>query len=234
MSKNSHSTPLGPPFQLVSPSHPSTGRGDDKSASSQRIRKLDKFFAFFKLSNSERKAKNTGITNPNTSIKGASAASSEQSAHRLSTLSTPENMDIDHAVATNAAKSTCSLVHPSTLLTKPRLDVFSQNVNEPAVRIPLPAFGARINNTSQLAMCIGLLSKVHDTVDQQEDPSQDLPSDTATRLTWVKAMRQDPTEQERLFWLGARMVDEFAKDAFKDSTEIAEVVLIGPVMDKEH
>ncbi|KAG9070428.1 hypothetical protein KI688_007964 [Linnemannia hyalina] len=235
MSRNSYSTPSGPPSQPVSPSYPSTRHNDDNSSiSSQRIRKRDKFFAYFKSSNHERKAKNTDSISPKSSIKGASVASTEVSAHRLSIVSTPESVDIEQAVATTIVNSTVSTVHPSTLLTKLRLDVFSQNVNAPAVRIPLPAFGARIDTTPQLALCIGLLSKVHDAVDQQQDPSQDLSSDTVARLAWVKVMRQDPTERERLFWLGTRMVDEFAKDAFKDSTEIAEMVLIGPVMDMEH
>src|SRR6202000_2531179 len=35
-------------------------------------------------------------------------------------------------------------------------------------------------------------------------------------------------------WLGIRMVEEFAKGAFKDSVTIAEMVLIGPVLNKEH
>ncbi|KAF9543201.1 hypothetical protein EC957_001076 [Mortierella hygrophila] len=235
MSRNSHSTPSGPPSQPASPSYPHTGYdGDNSSISSQPIRKRDKFFAYFKSSNHERKAKNTDSTSPKTSIKGASVASTEVSAHRLSTASTPGSVDIEQAVATTVVDSTASIAHSSTLLTKLRLDVFSQNVNAPAVCIPLPEFGARIDTTPQLALCIGLLSKVHNVVDQQEDPSQDLPSDTAARLAWVKAMKQDPTERERLFWLGTRMVDEFAKDAFKDSTEIAEMVLIGPVMDMEH
>ncbi|KAG9061300.1 hypothetical protein KI688_007638 [Linnemannia hyalina] len=234
MSKNSRSTPSGPPSQTASPIHPNTGHNDNNnSVSSQRIRKQDKIFAFFRSSSQEHKAKNTGSTSPK-SIKGASATSAEMSVHHFSTVSTPESVDIEQAVSTTAVKSTPSIVHPSTLLTKPRLDVFSQNVNAPAVRIPLPAFGARIDTTPQLALCIGLLSKVHDAVGQRKDPSQDLPSDTAARLAWVKAMKQDPTERERLFWLGTRMVDEFAKDAFKDSTEIAEMVLIGPVMNMEH
>ncbi|KAG9070423.1 hypothetical protein KI688_007959 [Linnemannia hyalina] len=235
MSMNSRSTPSGQPSQPLSPVRPNAGHDDDNnSVSSQRIRKRDKIFNLFRSSSQEHKAKNTGSTSPKSSIKGASAASTELSVHHFSTVSTPESVDIEQAVSTTAVKSTPSIVHPSTLLTKPRLDVFSQNVNAPAVRIPLPAFGARIDTTPQLALCIGLLSKVHDAVGQRKDPSQDLPSDTAARLAWVKAMKQDPTERERLFWLGTRMVDEFAKDAFKDSTEIAEMVLIGPVMNMEH
>ncbi|KAG0074749.1 hypothetical protein BGZ90_010485, partial [Linnemannia elongata] len=235
MSKNSRSTPSGPPSQSASPSDPNTGHGDDnKSVSSQSIRKRDKLFNLFRSSSEDHKAMNTNSTSPKSSVKRVSTVSVEMSNHHLSTDSTPESVDIDYAVATAAVKSTLSIVHPSTLQTKPRLDVFSQNVNAPAVRIPLPALGARIDTTPQLALCIGLLAKIHDVVGQPEDPSHYLSSDIATRLAWVKAMRQDPTERESLFWLGARMVDEFAKDAFKDSTEIAEMVLIGPVMDKEH
>ncbi|KAF9289494.1 hypothetical protein BGZ88_007718, partial [Linnemannia elongata] len=235
MSKNSRSAPSGPPSQPASPSDLNTGHDDDnKSVSSQSIRKRDKLFNLFRSSSEDHKAMNTNSTSPKPSVKRVSAVSVEVSNHRLSTDSTPESVDIDYAVANAAVKSTCSIVHPSTLQTKPRLDVFSQNVNAPAVRIPLPALGARIDTTPQLALCIGLLSKVHNAVDQQQDPSQDLSSDTAARLAWVKAMKQDPTEREQFFWLGTRVVDEFAKDAFKDSTEIAGMVLIGPVMDKEH
>ncbi|KAF9536703.1 hypothetical protein EC957_009931, partial [Mortierella hygrophila] len=144
MSKNSHSAPSGPPSQPTSPNHPSTGHYDDNnSVSPQRIRKQDKIFAFFRSSRQEHKAKNTGTTSPN---------STELPAYRLSTVSTPESINIDYAVTITAVKSTPSVVHPSTLLTKPRLDVFSQNVNVPAVRIPLPEFGARIDTTPQLAL----------------------------------------------------------------------------------
>ncbi|KAG9061246.1 hypothetical protein KI688_007584 [Linnemannia hyalina] len=229
----------------------------------KRNRKRDRSLAFFRSSSREHKAKNSSATSPKSSIKGASAASTELPAHHLSTVSTPESIGIEQAVVETAVMSSPSDVRhsfgstsgidsidhaesatvvkgpsfnvlPSKSLTKPSLDVFSQNVNAPAVRIPFPTFGARIDTTPQLAMCIGLLSEVHNTIDQQQDPSQDLSSDTAARLAWVEAMKQDPTERERILWLGTRMVDEFAKDAFKDSTEIAEMALIGPVMDMEH
>ncbi|KAK3839398.1 MAG: hypothetical protein JOS17DRAFT_770489 [Linnemannia elongata] len=177
MSKNSRSTPSSPPSQSASPTYPHTGHdGDHNSVSSQRTRKRDKIFAFFRSSSQERKANNTRTTSPKSSFKGALAASTEVSAQRLSTVSTSEIVDMDHAAPTTAVESTPLDIHPSTLLTKSHLDVFSQNVNAPAVRIPLPKFGARIDTTPQLALCIGLLSQGHDGVDQPEDPSQDLSS----------------------------------------------------------
>jgi WD40 repeat protein len=151
-------------------------------------------------------------------------------------------VDIEHVVSTTDVKSTSSDVHSPYSPTIPRLDMFPHNIKAPSALITLPKFGARIETTPQLALCIGLLSMACDTVDQQNgqqhdqqhDPSQDMSPDNAAHLDWIKAMKQNPIEHERTLWLGTCMVDEFAKDAFKDSAEIAEMVLIGPVLDKEH
>ncbi|KAF9103974.1 hypothetical protein BGX30_009111, partial [Mortierella sp. GBA39] len=77
------------------------------------------------------------------------------------------------------------------LPTKPRLDVFSQNVDKPAFRIALPESGALIDNTPQLALCIGLLPNDSDTVNQEVCSLLDVSSDPAARLFWVEAMKQD-------------------------------------------
>ncbi|KAG0373384.1 hypothetical protein BGX24_011770 [Mortierella sp. AD032] len=55
----------------------------------------------------------------------------------------------------------------------------------------------------------------------------------AVRVSLPAAMKDDPVEQEHIRWLGTCMVDEFAKDTSKDSTEIAEMVLLAPVLDRE-
>ncbi|KAF9273189.1 hypothetical protein BGZ88_003987, partial [Linnemannia elongata] len=105
MSKDSRSTPSGPPPQSASPNDPNNGhRDNNKSVSSQRIRKRDKLFNLFRSSSQEHKAKNIDSTSPKSSVKGASAVSAAVSAHRLSTVSTPESVDIDYAVATAAVK----------------------------------------------------------------------------------------------------------------------------------
>jgi hypothetical protein len=113
------------------------------------------------------------------------------------------------------------------------LDVFKRNVDPPAVHVSTPEIGTRIETTPQLALCFGLLLKDEDTVDQQEDHLPNLTCDTTARNAWIKAVKQDSIEQEHIRWLGARMVDEFAKDASKDSTEIAEMVLLGPFLDND-
>ncbi|KAF9151492.1 hypothetical protein BG015_006591 [Linnemannia schmuckeri] len=235
MSRGSRSTSFGAPPQPALPGHPKTStEGDKKSASSQRIRKQDKLLAFFRSSSSERRIKNAGSTSPKPTIKEDPAASTESSVRCFSNVSAPDSVAIDGAFARTAVKIPSFSVPPPTLSTKPRLGVFPHNANAPAVRIPLPKLGTRIDTTPQLAMCIGLLAKDCDTVDQQEDPSQDMSSDAAAQLAWVKVMSQDLVEKNRTLWLGTRMVDEFAADASKDLTKIAEMVLIGPVLDKEN
>ncbi|KAK3815578.1 MAG: WD40-repeat-containing domain protein [Linnemannia elongata] len=198
-------------------SHPTSHH--EKSASSQHVRKLDKVLNFFRSSSARSKVKQT--------------QSSKATLHHPSTVSTEHSVDIDHAVSTAKVKSPASNAQPSALSAVPRLDVFPQNINPPVILITLPNFGARIDTTPQLALCIGLLPKVGDSINQQEVLSQVLSSDTTAQAAWINAMKQDPVEQQRLRWLGARMVEEFTKDTSKDSTKIAEMVLIGPVLDNE-
>ncbi|KAF9130373.1 hypothetical protein BGX30_013551 [Mortierella sp. GBA39] len=226
MSKESHPTSPG------SPPHAAQSIGN-KSVSSQRIRTRDKFKNFFRSSSSGPKVKQPLSSKPKAADHQLSTTSTKTSFHHLSTVSTHDSVDIEYAVSNTEVTRSASKVQPTVLSTEPRLDVFLQNVDKPAVFISLPKFGSRIETTSQLALCIGLLPKRLDITDKQDILPQDLFPDTVARLVWIKAAEQDPTEQDRILWLGARMVDEFAKDASKDSTEIAEMVLLGPVLDKE-
>ncbi|KAF9111875.1 hypothetical protein BGW39_004220, partial [Mortierella sp. 14UC] len=162
-----------------------------------------------------------------------STASTNISIIDTTTENAQSRVETEHAITSTLAKTLAPTVQPSTPWTKPRLDVFKQNVNPPAVRVSLPEIRTRIDTTPQLALCIGLLPKEGDIVDQQEDQLQDLTSDATARLSWGQAVKQDPIEKDHIRWLGVRMVDEFAKDASKDSTEIAEMVLLGPVLDNE-
>ncbi|KAG0288952.1 hypothetical protein BGZ96_007353, partial [Linnemannia gamsii] len=235
MTKTTLSTPPGPPLQPASQqSQTNSGQDDDsQSDSSQRIRKRYRFTKMSRSSSSKPKATNPQSTSSKATVKDDLTASAEESAHRPSTDGSLESVEIEHVVSSTAVMGTSSDARLPPPLIRPHLDVFPQNVRAPTVSITLPDFGARIETTPQLALCIGLLSKAGDIVDQQHDPFQDSP-DNAAHLTWIKAMGQDPTERERILWLGTRMVDEFAKDPSKDLTEIAEMIIIGPVLDKEH
>ncbi|KAG0064043.1 hypothetical protein BGZ89_009415, partial [Linnemannia elongata] len=236
------------------------GDADNKSASFQPVRKRDKIFNLFRPSSSERKIKQAQSTSSKAAANQLSTASTKTALNHLTTDSTQYSGDkehevsgitntdnavsrsvdiedavgIEHAVSTTKVKSRVADVQPPALPSKPTVAVFSQNVDAPVVFITLPEFGSRIDTTPQLALCIGLLANGSDLINQAEHSPQDLSSGTAAQLAWIKSMKQDPLEQERLRWLGARMVDEFAKDASKDSIEIAEMVLVGPVLDREH
>ncbi|KAG0069437.1 hypothetical protein BGZ90_000202 [Linnemannia elongata] len=221
------------------------GEADNEAVSSQPVLKQSKFFGFFRSSSSSPKVKSPPSSKPKDSVDRLLTSGTPATPNRISNTSTQYTADIEnepfgtvkigHEFSGPAVKGPSSDVQPSTLPTEPRLDVFLQNFNKPAIVIPLPEFGARIDATPQLALCIGLLLKDSDALGHKEDPSlQYISFGTADQLVWLKNTKQDPIEQERLHWLGNRMVEEFAKDAFKNSTEIAEIVLLGPVLDSEH
>ncbi|KAG0282669.1 hypothetical protein BGZ97_008887, partial [Linnemannia gamsii] len=235
MTKAMLSSTSGPPHPTSHQGQPNAGQGgDNQSVSSERIHKGNKFISMFRSFRQKTKATSSQSTRSKSTVKDDSTASAKQSAHLFSTAGNPESIGIDHVVSTIAVKSAPSDVHLPSPPTRPLLNVFPQNVTAPSMHITLPKLGARIETTPQLALCISLLSKTGDTVSQKDDPSQDMSPDTTAHINWVKAMKQNPIEHERTLWLGACMVGEFAKDAFKDSTEIAEMVHIGPVLDKEH
>ncbi|KAG0044300.1 hypothetical protein BGZ90_008813, partial [Linnemannia elongata] len=197
-----------------------TSRHNGKSASSQHVPKRGKIFNLFRSSNSESKVKQSQST--------------KATLHHLSTASAECDVDIVYAVSTTEVKNLAPNAQPSALPTAPRLNIFPENISPPVGPVSLPEIGSRFDTTPQLALCLGLISNGIDIAGQQEDPSQVLSSDTLARLAWLDAMKQEPVEQERLRWLGVRMANEFAKDSTKDSTEIAEMALIGPVLDNEH
>ncbi|KAG0283681.1 hypothetical protein BGZ96_011943, partial [Linnemannia gamsii] len=142
MIKATHSNPPGPPPQPASQqSQPNSSQDDDnQSFSSQQIRKRDWALNVFRSLRSKPKSTNPQSTGSKSTVKNESTAS----AHRLSTIGGPGSIDIDHVVSNTAVKNTPSDVRSPSPLTRPRLDVFPQNVRAPAVHITLPKFGARI------------------------------------------------------------------------------------------
>ncbi|KAF9561033.1 hypothetical protein EC968_005917, partial [Mortierella alpina] len=201
---------------------------DHESTSSQRSRKRDKLYNIFKSNKPSVHTKNQN-------------AQPEAIAHQ----SEPARGKDDHsnAGATIAVRSS-ETAPLATDEAKARLDIFSTNAAKPAVSAVVPKFGARIDNTPQLAFCSRLLPKnmtPHSSDEsslqvnrlQIKEATQDPPVDDANR-DWVKAIEQSPTEQSHVRWLLERMVEEFANDAIKGSAVVTEVILLGPVLDYEH
>ncbi|KAF9983531.1 hypothetical protein BGZ75_005003 [Mortierella antarctica] len=92
--------------------------------------------------------------------------------------------------------------------TKTRPNIFSKNIAKPGVKVTVPKLGARIDKTEQLALCASLLVSAFENGSNQS--------------------------KDHIRWLLARMVEEFIKDTAKGSTAVTEVVLLGPVLDREH
>ncbi|KAG0294754.1 hypothetical protein BGZ96_000508 [Linnemannia gamsii] len=159
--------------------------------------------------------------------------STNSSDYRLSSVDSEDTEEAKHALS-RTFKSPYSNDRLPARSTIPRMDIFPQNIRPTAVRIDLPKLYARIDSTPQLALCMSLLHKRYNAVNQQEALFSYFTSMNAdAQLDWVSAVKQDPIEQSQICSLGTRMVDEFAKDAFKDSVMITELVLLGPVLDNE-
>ncbi|KAG0369739.1 hypothetical protein BGX24_002308, partial [Mortierella sp. AD032] len=221
MSKESHTTT--PPRSV--PQHREND-GDDKSVSSQHVRKRVKFMNISRPSTPEPNVKvEPQRSSPKVVAHRPSTSSTNASVHGISTVGTHDNIEIKQAVTSTAVQNSVSNPEPSSLS-------FKLNVNKPAVCVSLHELGTRISTTPQLVLCIGLPPKNGDAGDKQPN-FEKLSSDSAAQCAWFKVMKQNPVEQEHIRWLGTCMVEEFAKDAFKDLTEIAEMILLSPVLDRE-
>ncbi|KAF9540963.1 hypothetical protein EC957_003601 [Mortierella hygrophila] len=132
-------------------------------------------------------------------------------------------VDIDNAVsATAVANLTLNNNNPPD----PRLEVFLwnyPNFPKPAIRTELPQNLERIEKSEQLVYWCSLLL-------QRASSS---PSLTWAEQKWLEGIDKDSTEQDRLLWIATRMVEEFVPNvASRSSVEIAEVVSLGPILEK--
>ncbi|KAK3843187.1 MAG: hypothetical protein J3R72DRAFT_420423 [Linnemannia gamsii] len=128
-----------------------------------------------------------------------------------------------------------TLQSPSTALSAAasgdKTSIFPHNVPAPSLQVPLPAPGARLETTLQLAYCNQLLrtnlslSSATTSITVGQDPSQQASVDTLLR---------NMEEQQKIRELAIRVVEEFVTDGLKNAEEIAEVVLLGPFLTQEY
>ncbi|CAO3567585.1 unnamed protein product [Mortierella alpina] len=204
--------------------------GVDKSAVAQHMKKRDKFFSMFRSGKSE--------------VRNKSLAAPQVTVHQVDSASSKVVEDHKRAGHNITILSSEGRIPPADEEAKIRLEIFSTNVARPITTTVVPKFGARIDNTPQLALCSSLvlrgpaLSEPNDSNSeinhlQIKKPLQDAPIDETSRR-WVKAIENDPIEKSHVRWLLERMVEEFVKDAVKGSAAVTEVVVLGPVLDYEH
>ncbi|KAI8600572.1 hypothetical protein EDD21DRAFT_415718 [Dissophora ornata] len=101
--------------------------------------------------------------------------------------------------------------------------IFAKDMYQPPDINKLPKADERLNSTSQLGHCLGLLQSL-----QSAEDSLDL-----TEQTWLNATAQNTDEQERLEMLAIKLLREFAREELKDANTIAEVVCLVPVFEKD-
>ncbi|KAF9088288.1 hypothetical protein BGX29_000344 [Mortierella sp. GBA35] len=113
-----------------------------------------------------------------------------------------------------------------------RLDIFPEDVAAPVLTTDPPKSHARIKETSQLVFCYSLPSKARSPLSSNGNSygSEETPIDERQR-EW--ALTMDPIGQNHLHWLIDQLVKAFAQDQLKDAAAVTEIVLLGPVLDRE-
>ncbi|KAG0041359.1 hypothetical protein BGZ83_001897, partial [Gryganskiella cystojenkinii] len=216
---------------MIKSSHDAKAPGSDNSAATAR--KRDKVRAFFGMSKSKPADKNTPASQPKDTVfppKSAEPPSTTPPAN-----SYPDAKD-GPVVTSMSEKSNVpsTIITTTTTATRSRLDIFPTNVDKPVFRTELPKKLDRLEKTPQLVYCTSLLPKDGSLLPPSTELLHQETSLDETQRDWLKVMERDPIEQDHIRWLGTRMVEEFVKDANKDSVEISEIVLLGPVLQKEH
>ncbi|KAK3816625.1 MAG: WD40-repeat-containing domain protein [Benniella sp.] len=111
---------------------------------------------------------------------------------------------------------------PLSTATLPK-DIFPENVRLPSIAFTAPEPDSRLNDTRQLACCLGLLQ-----------PSIEMAEilDPAAR-TWLEVTQGELDEKERLEALATDVIRAFKRDEFKDAKAVIEVVYLAPVLEKD-
>ncbi|KAG0374855.1 Transducin (beta)-like 1 X-linked receptor 1 [Mortierella sp. AD032] len=115
--------------------------------------------------------------------------------------------------------------------------MFPKNLARRVIKTKLPAPQERIEWTPQLAYSIKLihdnrLSLLSSAAADGTTSEVHAPVLDESEREWIRAMGQDLPEQDHFQWLAIRIVDEFIMDPLKDSAAVAEVVVLGPVLER--
>ncbi|KAG0265488.1 hypothetical protein BGZ95_003318 [Linnemannia exigua] len=181
------------------------------SSKTDHATKRDKFRALFGL---KSKASNKSLnTQRSTQVSTQAAAPSHVALH---TVDSSTGETISTPIAQVARNSSI----PPAMITK-YTNFFPENLSKPAIKTVLPTPQDRIHSTKQLVYCNALLLQgSSSTTDKQE-------------LDWIATMDKNPVAQDHLRSLTTSMVQVFVQDGLKESTEIAEMVALGPVLNRE-
>ncbi|KAF9351029.1 hypothetical protein BGX34_000851, partial [Mortierella sp. NVP85] len=111
---------------------------------------------------------------------------------------------------------------PSGTATIPK-DIFPENLRPPTIAFIPPEPDSRLNDTRQLAQCLGLL--------QSHIEAEDILDLNARN--WLQSTKNEPDEIERLKSLATDLIRAFKRDEFKDAKAVTEIVYLAPVLEKD-
>ncbi|KAF9128601.1 hypothetical protein BGW39_004897 [Mortierella sp. 14UC] len=214
---------------MTDPSVPGSNRAS--ADASPRIRDMMRTFMGIPLS----KSKATSL-----SLKSLPVSQKSRRSSIISQASTtPSNRD--------------SLKPPNTLHDKPLSKVPKEdrplanhplkNVLDSVIKTRLPVVRDRIEKTDQLVYCNSLILRGYlasttaiTAEGATDDAFRSLKCATLDKaeLDWLAETERNPMWRDHMQWLPARMVHEFVQESNKYSTEIAEIVTLGPVLGREH
>ncbi|KAG0288595.1 hypothetical protein BGZ96_007692 [Linnemannia gamsii] len=86
---------------------------------------------------------------------------------------------------------------------------------------------SRMESTAQLSLCRRMLSETKSSGEGRQLLTQ-------AQRTWLELVKKEEAEQEHIHELANGVFEEFIKAPIKDSTSIAEILLIAPTLDEEH
>ncbi|KAF9081019.1 hypothetical protein BGX23_001392, partial [Mortierella sp. AD031] len=142
---------------------------------------------------------------------------------RSSAAATDARSSVHDATVTASVPVVQPQLNPTFL----RLDIFSKNVDRPLLSTDLPEPRTRIKQTSYLFARVQASSL---SASNASDDFQATPLDASQRA-WMD--QNDPIQQNHLRWLIDQLVKEFSEDTIKGPAAVAEIVLVGPVLDRE-
>ncbi|KAG0006776.1 hypothetical protein BGZ65_003913 [Modicella reniformis] len=128
------------------------------------------------------------------------------------------------AIAVNSpSRPTLSKIKQQCNIATVPSHIFPNNVRPFNIQFKLPEADERLNNTLQLACCLGLLKTSFSTSDVLEPTIQH----------WLQAIEQNKDEQERLNMLATDVFRAFKRDELKDTKAVAEIMYLAPILGQE-
>ncbi|KAG0065091.1 hypothetical protein BGZ90_001933, partial [Linnemannia elongata] len=183
-----------------------TAPDKDSSGTAPPPRKRDKFLKFFSIPKSLAKVKAKSSTQSLTSQRSTLWSDSSQvDGHRNKTSPIAQTDDLRRSV------------------------IFPENVAKPSVKTALPGLQEHIESTEQLLYC-NLLLRQDSAISSSSDAGEEkatidpanaphVPTLDKGEQKWLTKIKEDPVAQDRMQW--------------HDSTKIAEIVALGPVLERE-